>query len=646
MATQTGETLDFVGLLPAAASGEWRWPNSQFYPAVVLQISVAAADTTITFSVSIDGGLTFFLMDGWDIVGEVNENAVAITAGTTKRYVFPVAAMTQLRLVKAADASVTSIIGRAYANEAGLLNFSGTGTGLSGATGKLTYWNTNVSVSDTNITYVGDGISLDTPTADFTTSGGCLVLGEPAPGTGGETISICAPPVVIGAGTVPGPLSYQITLPGDDGDAGDSFINDGSGVLTWGPAGGTGTVSATSPLTPDDAMVRVDNTGGPRHIDGSPVVIVRRGAGFEGRIDAVSDINLSSTTGTNTWYGFAAHNTLISGAVHTYTTVLDTSARNAAFGYLSLASVTDGTDNTAVGSSALTTSLTGRKMVAVGSGALAGEAQVDTDVGTVAIGHNAVNLSASCTESVYIGYLTAADSASTKAKNVAIGSEVLRASTASSENTAVGWNALKNLAQGSANVTIGERAGTAYAGGETGNILIGSAAFGTALDSNRTELGVVDRHNYAYIPPWRVRPPPAENLLITGDSTMSGTHAYSQMLTAVTGDIAPLPPQYSGFAGSSPRGTRIWTFPTYAQLKGAFVQGTAHEHDTFDLAIINLEIDGSSDFVMAPGAGSTLIGNTHVHAADPTAALQSKAALFRFYTTGSPPTAYRVYRIA
>lgn len=66
--------------------------------------------------------------------------------------------------------------------------------------------------------------------------------------------------------------------------------------------------------------------------------------------------------------------------------------------------------------------------------------------------------------------------------------------TSVSNNTAVGADSLRNLLNGSNNTAVGRRAGNAYVGNESNNIVIG--ATGTAAESNVTRIGSTQTSAY------------------------------------------------------------------------------------------------------------------------------------------------------
>lgn len=115
-------------------------------------------------------------------------------------------------------------------------------------------------------------------------------------------------------------------------------------------------------------------------------------------------------------------------------------------------SITTGTANTSLGSSAAFSLTTGNRNVAVGGSALS--------------------------------------SATASLNNVAVGYVSLAsATTGGGQNVAIGENALSSLLTGTNNVVVGQGSGTSYTSSETNNIIIGRGITGTVSESNTIRIG-------------------------------------------------------------------------------------------------------------------------------------------------------------
>jgi hypothetical protein len=138
---------------------------------------------------------------------------------------------------------------------------------------------------------------------------------------------------------------------------------------------------------------------------------------------------------------------------------------NVALGNTALDSLTSGTNNTAIGSSALTANTTASNNTAVGYQALyANNAVRNTAIGynslrltvnddNTAVGANSLESNTSGYYNVGMGYL-AGNSNTTGISNVAIGTLALRYNTTASNNTAVGHQSLQNNTD-SGNTAVG-----------------------------------------------------------------------------------------------------------------------------------------------------------------------------------------------
>lgn len=194
------------------------------------------------------------------------------------------------------------------------------------------------------------------------------------------------------------------------------------------------------------------------------------------------------TTGiNNTAYGL---NALGSGTTMSFSTAV---GANALFSNTA-------TDNTAVGSNALFSNTTGTGNTAMGSGALLANV---TGVNNTGIGLNALTL-ATGSSNVAVGF-SANAAAETGNGQTALGTSAMAVHTSGASNTAVGFAALSTMTTGAnnvaigkdallnlvgnatANVAIGQGAGTAYTTTESNNILIKHA--GVIGDQTTTRIG-------------------------------------------------------------------------------------------------------------------------------------------------------------
>lgn len=219
---------------------------------------------------------------------------------------------------------------------------------------------------------------------------------------------------------------------------------------------------------------------------------------------AVRNVGLGSaalaglTTGTdNTAIGFGA-----------LTTSTGAHNRNTAVGSLALTALNDGDSNTAVGDDALTANVHGSFNTAVGANALG----VYTGNNAVAIGYNALSVNSTGTFNTAVG-TSAGALISTGDSNTALGYEALSDvitgsnntacgslalnTTTGSDNTAFGFSALGQVLDGSGNIAIGYEAGINYIGSESANILIGNS--GTAAEDFTIKIGTQGTQTSCYI---------------------------------------------------------------------------------------------------------------------------------------------------
>jgi len=165
---------------------------------------------------------------------------------------------------------------------------------------------------------------------------------------------------------------------------------------------------------------------------------------------------------------------------------------------------TTGSENTAIGRSAMDANTTGASNVAVGRSALAANT---TGARNIAIGHDAYVSSDTESDNIAIGYSAmttntaggqrniaignyAADAMTSGDDNVAIGNQALGANNAGVENTAVGGNAGVGITGGVDNTVVGFNACNHVAVLSTGsyNVIIGQYSHTTAVDTDRANV--------------------------------------------------------------------------------------------------------------------------------------------------------------
>jgi len=163
---------------------------------------------------------------------------------------------------------------------------------------------------------------------------------------------------------------------------------------------------------------------------------------------------------------------------------------NTGVGQSSLASLTSGSQNTAMGNAALAIVSSGSGNSAYGY--LAGQG-ITTGVNNNAFGSASMS---SATGSSNNAFGTTSLQFCSGSFNTAMGHGVLKASSTGIYNTAVGYNALGAIVTGTYNVAIGSNAGSAYTGGEIGNILIGPDVLGSASESQTIRIGNTQSATY------------------------------------------------------------------------------------------------------------------------------------------------------
>jgi trimeric autotransporter adhesin len=183
-----------------------------------------------------------------------------------------------------------------------------------------------------------------------------------------------------------------------------------------------------------------------------------------------------------------------------------TGIANAAFGWFSLLSNTDGSfntavgaatlilnigdqttgeglENTAVGTAALLFNSTGSQNTAVGSTALENNA---TGLGNTATGHRALFSNIDASSNTAVGRV-ALTNHTTGNFNTAIGNQAMEDNTSGVGNTAIGSIALVGVTTGDKNTGLGRGAGSALGTG-SGNVCIGQGVTGEADVNDRTYI--------------------------------------------------------------------------------------------------------------------------------------------------------------
>jgi Chaperone of endosialidase len=167
---------------------------------------------------------------------------------------------------------------------------------------------------------------------------------------------------------------------------------------------------------------------------------------------------------------------------------------NAALGWFSLLSNTDGSFNTAVGAGTLLlnvgdqTTGDGLQNTAVGTAALLfnSTGSFNTAVGSTAL---ELNTTGGGHTAVGTGALHNNNASGLFASNTAVGISALFTSTSGGANTAVGEGALIGVDTGGGNTAIGALTGFSYTADESGNICIGAGTTGSAGENNAIRIG-------------------------------------------------------------------------------------------------------------------------------------------------------------
>jgi trimeric autotransporter adhesin len=209
------------------------------------------------------------------------------------------------------------------------------------------------------------------------------------------------------------------------------------------------------------------------------------------------DALLNNTGSDNTAIGATAlfsntrgfQNTAIGSAALQNNT---TGGGNTATGALALLNNTTGIVNTATGNWALYSNTTGNANTASGFQALVSNTTGDHNT---AIGEGALNLNTTRNDNTANSYFALLFN-TTGFENTAIGANALERNTTGSENTASGFHALLNNTTGNKNIALGFRAGSDLTTGDH-NIDIGNP--GRAGESSTIRIGRVEDHTATFI---------------------------------------------------------------------------------------------------------------------------------------------------
>ena len=355
--------------------------------------------------------------------------------------------------------------------------------------------------------------------------------------------------------------NYILTLPPNDGAAGEILTTDGAGVLSWAaPAVGAGDITEvlagtglTGGATTGSAILNVNTGSGPGQIPTLGSALGNQGVMLVNNMgNALVSLNCTNgqvlkfnvsgfatcgsdeigvsqvrfpandlTPGASIAIGnnalnsvpaLAAYNNVAIGYESMTTTLGVTAINNVGVGFRSLRSVTSGDGNVAVGKSSLTNLTTGFENTAVGS-----EVMTDLTTGNnnTAIGNRAGRfLTGAFNTTVGQQALENAQSFN----NTAVGSSALQFVNTGAYNTAVGSDAGNSLSTGSNNTFLGHGAGDDVTTGNS-NVVIGFEVGGSNMSSGDN------------------------NILIGTDSSVTkpaiGTNNYVNIGNLITGNMSP-----------------------------------------------------------------------------------------------------------
>jgi len=225
---------------------------------------------------------------------------------------------------------------------------------------------------------------------------------------------------------------------------------------------------------------------------------------------SATEMILDLSNGTNTFLGYTAGNTSVSGS------------SNTSLGVGALNGVTSGSNNVAIGTDAMTSSVSGNYNIAIGHGS---NGNITTQSRNISVGESCQQYS---TGGSNIGMGTSTLQNCSGSNNVAIGDSSMASSSGSyANNTAVGYQSLKvissgtfnscfgsntagsigsgsfnscfgsntagSIGSGSYNTLIGQNAGSSYASADSSNICVGNV--GSSGESNVMRIGTAGSGN-------------------------------------------------------------------------------------------------------------------------------------------------------
>lgn len=292
------------------------------------------------------------------------------------------------------------------------------------------------------------------------------------------------------------------------------LTNNGSGVLTWASASGSGwgltgnsaTIDTTNFIGTTDNIpfnIRVNNQKSGR-IDPNYFntfygyqSALNTSYGYSNTTIGYQSLYSNTTAGRNTAIGYQALYT------QSYTNGSPWNADNVAIGYQALysnqptaAAYYSGNFNTAIGNYALKANTTGYDNVAMGSNALSNNA---TGWGNVAIGYSAMLNFGTGGRNIGIGYLALAGSSildnNTAQDNIAIGYQAMANTTTGGGNEAIGQSALYNNTSGQNNQALGSFALPTNTSGSNNIAISNGALVSNTTGSSNVAIGAHALYN-------------------------------------------------------------------------------------------------------------------------------------------------------
>jgi hypothetical protein len=258
------------------------------------------------------------------------------------------------------------------------------------------------------------------------------------------------------------------SFPSLQGAAGTVLQNNGDGILTWAPGGGTGggnnwSITGNSGTTPENFVGTTDN----KVLDFRTAGILRTRITTKGQIETYNtgkSVFIGEGAGAsddlsekgNVFVGYQAGKSNTKGS------------ENIAIGYQALYSDSIAPGNIAIGYQALNLNTNGGANIAIGTEAMRDNTTgvVNTAIGNLALVHNTIG-----------------------SDNTATGNGALEHNDTGADNTATGMLALRNNQKGTGNTAIGSYTMVANTTGD-GNTAIGAGALGSNTEGNgNTALG-------------------------------------------------------------------------------------------------------------------------------------------------------------